>query len=565
MHYKVADAPETKALFQFLETDVDHVRAGIPVAHIAPKEFYRGMDSGWGGIAQNLDVARTTTDSLVIDAILSNEAERPSRVDLYAVKGPAGNGKTVVLKRAAWMAAHEYNKIVLFLKSGGTIRTEAIEEIHRYTQERIFLFVDKAALYVDEIQQLIVFARSRQLPLTLIVAERDAEWNVRCEGLERYGFRDFPVRYLSEKEIRSLLVKLEDHDSLGLLRELDNFEDRVQRLLGAAQRQLLVALHEATQGKAFEDIVYEEYHRILPNEAQALYLDICTLNRLGVPVRAGLIARVTGISFVDFGRRLFRPLEHIVKTYYNNYIGDNVYTARHEHVAEMVFDRVLTEPEARFDQIVRIMAGMNLDYNSDRTAFGQLVRGHSISEALRSRSLGRAFYDAATKIAPREAFLLQQRAIFEMEEGGDLSLAESHLTNAYSIEPHNKSIQHSLAVLARRQAQATSNPLLRQRLRERARGLLAAHLGADVEHSHGFHTSGQIALDELRDILVGMNSVEPDHLLERRIVELARDFEHYVQEGLQKFPLNEHLLALNSFGANVGCRRQGRGSQRNFD
>jgi hypothetical protein len=27
------------------------------------------------------------------------------------------------------MAAHEYNKIVLFLKSGGTIRTEAIEEI----------------------------------------------------------------------------------------------------------------------------------------------------------------------------------------------------------------------------------------------------------------------------------------------------------------------------------------------------------------------------------------------------------------------------------------------------
>jgi tetratricopeptide (TPR) repeat protein/cold shock CspA family protein len=239
-------------------------------------------------------------------------------------------------------------------------------------------------------------------------------------------------------------------------------------------------------------------------------------------------------------------LEHIVKTFYDRYIGDYVYTARHEHVAEMVFDRVLTEPERRFDQIVRIMGGMNLDFNSDRIAFGQLVRGHGISDALRSRSLGRAFYDAATKIAPHEAFLLQQRAIFEMEEGGDLSLAETELNKAHSIEPHNKSIQHSLAVLARKQAQATSNPLLRQRLRERARSLLSGHLGADAEHSHGFHTSGQIVLDELRDILVGMGLIEPDQLLERRIVELARDFERFVQEGLQKFPLNEHLLALES-------------------
>lgn len=33
---------------------------------------------------------------------------------------------------------------------------------------------------------------------------------------------------------------------------------------------------------------------------------------------------------------------------------------------------------------------------------------------------------------------------------------------------------------------------------------------------------------------------------ERRIVELAGDFERYVREGLQKFPLNEHLLAMEA-------------------
>jgi hypothetical protein len=149
------------------------------------------------------------------------------------------------------------------------------------------LYVDKAALYVDEIRRLIEHARGHNIQLTLIVAERDAEWNVRCEALDKFGFRDFPVRYLSEKAVRLLLQKLEEHDSLGLLKELPTFEDRVQKLLGPAQRQLLVALHEATLGKAFEDIIFEAYHRILTHEAQSLYLDICTLNALASPFGPG--------------------------------------------------------------------------------------------------------------------------------------------------------------------------------------------------------------------------------------------------------------------------------------
>jgi hypothetical protein len=460
-HYKVANAPESDALFQFLSDDVEHIRRGLPVAAVDPKDFYRGLDNGWGGIGQVLDVSRSITDSLVVDAILASDNERPTKVDLYAVKGPAGNGKTIVLKRAAWMAAHDYDKIVLFVKMGGAIRNDVLEEIYRYTQERIFLFIDKAALYVEDIRRLIEFAKSRDLRLTIIVAEREAEWNVRCESLEKYAIREFSVRYLSEREIRALLRTLESHDSLGLLKELSDFEDRVKRLMAGAQRQLLVALHEATLGKAFEDIVFEEYHRIIPNEAQALYLDICTLYRLGVSVRAGLISRVSGINFVDFDRRLFRPLAHIVRSYFDKYIGDYVYTARHQHVAEMVFERVLAEPERRYDQIVRIMGGMNLDYSSDRSAFSQLVRGHWVAEALRSRELGRSFFEAAARVAPNEGFLLQQRGIYEMEHGGDLLLAQKYLDQGQSLEPHNRLIQHSLAVLARRQALATDNSLLR--------------------------------------------------------------------------------------------------------
>jgi len=122
----------------------------------------------------------------------------------------------------------------------------------------------------------------------------------------------------------------------------------------------------------------------------------------------------------------------------------------------MVFERVLVEPERRYDHIVRIMGGMNLDYSSDRSAFSQLVRGHWVAEALRSRELGRAFFEAATTVAPNEAFLFQQRGIYEMDHG-ELSLAQEYLDKAHSLEPHNRVIQHSLALLARRQALGATN------------------------------------------------------------------------------------------------------------
>jgi hypothetical protein len=91
-----------------------------------------------------------------------------------------------------------------------------------------------------------------------------------------------------------------------------NPDERRKELEEHAGRQLLVALHEATLGIPFETIPVDEYHHITPFEAQRLYQTVCVLNRLNVPVRAGLIARVHGIPFEEFKHRFFAPLEHVV-------------------------------------------------------------------------------------------------------------------------------------------------------------------------------------------------------------------------------------------------------------
>ena len=257
-------------------------------------------------------------------------------------------------------------------------------------EKRIFLFVDRVALVRNELRDLLMAAKSRSVPISIIGAERDNEWNIYCEQLEPFVRGDFPVRYLNEKEIRMLLALLEKHNSLGLLRNL-NFEDRVTKFVQTAERQLLVALHETTLGIPFEDIVVDEFRRIEPEIARNLYLEICALHQFGAPVRAGLISRSSGIRFEKFQSEFIHPLENIVHIVKDRHNRDIFYRSRHQHVAEILFNRMLPSAEDKFDLLVRLLGAINVDYSSDRETFSRLIKGRGIAAIFPNIELGRLF------------------------------------------------------------------------------------------------------------------------------------------------------------------------------
>jgi tetratricopeptide (TPR) repeat protein len=540
--YRVSGAVESDALKLFLGSDADHVRSGMPTSGQLPKEFYIGADSGWGPIEADLDIRRSITDNIVVDAILTDDRDRQSVVDLHVVKGPAGHGKSTTLRRVAWEASSSFSKLCIFIKEGGSIRIDALRELCDIVQERIFIFIDRAAFRVDDIAALVRSFSDTKTPLTIVTAERDNEWSVRCGSLDEFVTQEYPLRHLSEKEIHALLAKLEEHDALERLSDF-TYEERVREFLERAERQLLVALHEATLGKPFEEIVKDEYDRIIPSEAQTLYLDVCTLNRLGVPVRAGLIARVSGIRFEDFQNRFLKPLEHVVKSHIDRYIGDRMYSARHAHIADLVFQLVLPDPEERFDQIMRVLDGINIDYSSDSEAFRALIRGRSIAEIFASQELARTFYERAQNIVGDDPHFLQQRAIFEMfHPGGSLQKAEESLLAASNIAPYDKSIQHTLGNLKRQQANETDNPLLREKLRNDARSYLGGLARGDARAPHGFHTMVVLLTDELREILATKIEGVLAKSEEKKIVDLVREIESLIHDAEQRFPDEERIF-----------------------
>ena len=627
-HYRIAQATEPASVAWFLTNSASHVHSGLVAPTQDPRQFYRGYDDGWGCIIQNLDARRSFSDSVLVDAVLANEESRQT-AELFMLKGPGGNGKSVSLKRIAWEAGVDYDQLVLYPTGPAGLSVEPLSEIHRLTGKRIFLFVDRVALVRNEISGLLQAAKSRRLPISIIGAERDNEWNIYCEQLEPFVRGDFPVRYLNEKEIRELLILLERHDSLGLLGNLEfedrvtkfvetaerqllvalheatlgipfedivvdefrriepevarnlyldicalhqfgapvraglrellillerhdslgllgnlEFEDRVTKFVETAERQLLVALHEATLGIPFEDIVVDEFRRIEPEVARNLYLDICALHQFGAPVRAGLISRSSGIRFDRFQAELIQPLENIVHVVKDGNYRDIYYRSRHQHVAEILFNRIVPSVEDKFDLLVRLLGAINIDYSSDQETFFRLIKGRGIADIFPPIELGRLFYDHIQKAVPNEAFVLHQRAVFEMHHsGGSLSKAEEAAACAFQLNPNSHSIQHTQAEIARRLAKETDDPLRKQSLRRTTREKLGGRTVRITEYD--LYTRAQLAIDEFQDLAASLE-VPGNGPLPPAFVAAARETETSIQRGLQLFPESSELLTVEA-------------------
>ena len=308
-----------------------------------------------------------------------------------------------------------------------------------------------------------------------------------------------------------------------------------------AERQLLVALHETTLGIPFEEIVVDEFRRIEPEAARNLYLDICALHQFGAPVRAGLISRSSGVRFEKFQSELIHPLENIIHVIKDGHNRDIYYRSRHQHVAEILFNRMLPSSEDKFDLLVRLLRAINIDYSSDRETFSRLIKGRGIADIFPNIELGRLFYDHVQKAVPNESFVLHQRAVFEMHHpGGALLRAESAAASAFEINSNSHSIQHTQAEITRRLAKETDDPLRKRALRRTTRGKLG---GRNTEYD--LYTRAQLAIDEFQELATTLQ-VDPRGALPSALVNAARETETSIQRGLQLFPESPELLTVES-------------------
>ena len=525
---------------EFLESDVEYVRDDLSIEALDPRLFYRGLSPRWSAVDADLDVRRDLEDTILYDAVLDESDETNHR--FYAIKGHAGSGKSVLLQRIAWEAANTYKKLCLFVQPHGTFDFESLSELSKVVGERIYLFVDDVGDHVPQIVRLLERAGHTSIALTIFAAERINEWNMSCSDLEPYLTDEFEVRYLSPKEIDELLALLQHHRALFRLEKASD-QERREAFVNRAGRQLLVALHEATLGKPFEDIIAGEYDEITPLTAKTLYLGICFLNRYNVPVRAGIVNRVYGIRFTEFRQHFFRPLESLIFARYDRRTGDYTYKTRHPHIAQIVVDRALGNVSDNLSLHRQMLMAMNIDYDADRNAFKRLVRGREILNAFPDHQMASSVYTTARQRFGQEPYLLQQEALYEMHRpNGNLTRANSLLNRAKDKTPFDRTLTHSLAELELRRSEDAKTALEAEAHLREAERLVRPLITNRVQDSYPFHTLAKVQLERLKAFLGDCSIADTDLLINDRI----NAVEAVVQEGLQKFPDDTYLLDVES-------------------
>lgn len=527
------EAEPSKSLLEYLECDLEYIHSNLVATPSDPKEFYKGYFENWDPILSNLDVRREFEDIILSEVFLLDEIDRRSKQDFYVIKGHAGSGKTVLLKRIAWEAATKYEKLCFYFKPNSIIKYDLIVELYRLCKVRLFLFVDKPSENIEDLVYIIRKSKKNGIPITLIAAERIHVWTVECDELKKYLNQDYKLRYLNDREIKNLILLLKKFDSLGYLKNKSE-DEKIAALSSKANRQLLVALHEATMGKPFEDIIVDEFNSIKNDEAKSLYLTICLLHRLEVGTRAGLISRVYGINFKQFKQRLFNPLESIVFVRKDKRTGDYVYLTRHQHIAEIVVEQILVDEHKRFEDVIRIVSNLDTDYKSDRLVFTWMTKAKNLEKMFSSYQTIRDIYKIVNSGPNKNPKTKQQEAIFEMNAtDGDFRRAELLLNEAYKASEHNHQISHSLAEYYLRRAEDEQRNLLREKYLKKSIEICKTLIREDFDNSHTFHTLLKIYISYLsEEIRINGDKIEL----------FVKEFEKVLSKAQQLYPKNEYIL-----------------------
>ncbi|MES2578989.1 MAG: SIR2 family protein [Pseudomonadota bacterium] len=542
----------SNSLLQYLTEELFHVEVDMPaMSAVDPKGFYSGLDVSFNPIYNNLDIHRQLLSQLLNTAVMDTlKSDQPK---LFLIKGYAGCGKSVFLKRLALETSRLLDQpLTVFLKEGAILRSNLILELQQLVNSRIYLFVDDSIEFQDEIDILLERAKIENVPITIIATARTNELSIYGKSLLKNITKDFELFDLESGEVGPLLEKLSKFKILGPLEQYTDDEKQVfiAKFYG---QQLLVALHEITFGDSFESILTTEFEKIIPREAQQLYLDICTLHQSGVGVRAGLISRISGFKITVLNDFLNGPLARVVRINYDAKYRDYVYKSRHQEISKMIFSLSISDPDARAYQLIRILNKIDLDYSSDRKAFFELVKGKRLAELFERKDLALLVFDAAEKATPPTSYLYHQKAILELNHvnGNDETANELLRLAEIAIQEEgykDASIQHTKANLLRKRALSATSPIERERYRADARSILKPQVSKN-DSSYPEHLLGLVLMDELRDYFdhkKEQSEKEHKNLGEESIIRITSELSKLIDEQLLKSPNDAPMTKLRS-------------------
>jgi hypothetical protein len=457
--------------------DVAVLRSGPPPALYDARSFLLGRQPVWKDFESGYAVER--------DFDLQLAAAIAATDDPIIVTGTAGTGKSTSLMRAALRLHNEGHKVLWF---DGKDETELRlwQLRNRVKDARAeYLFVDDADAFGPRGGSFLADAASDNPGLHIVAAARSSRLRAaNLEPGESFDGFELVVPGLTDDDIDLLLGALDAANRLGYLKGKPHPE-QVKIFRKSFDRQLLVAMLEATSGVHFEELIKSEC-----GDLDGIAYDLYAMGCLATSLRSGLKRDELVLACAGDTAAAVGELRHLLDRRLLVTDSRALIWARHRVIAEHTIDQVKNSGHLgqTIEGLVFALAtkvSPQHDANArEHRLLVHLINHDYLISALGEPSQIRPIFSTIEEILSWDFHYWLQRGSYEVERGS-ISSARNFLAQAKALAPDNFYVltewAYMLLVEAAREAEG-GQPLHRQHAEEAMAELF------DIIEAHGHET-----------------------------------------------------------------------------
>ena len=464
----------------------------LPTSNVGEdRSFYLlGASPRWEDIYRDLDAPRHMTTEILAYVQEALDDSTNSFAQVVSILGSAGSGKSTILRRLGIMLSRAGR--TTFLTNSETLPKLAdISASLASFRTRCVLLLDNAEIALTRLSQLVEETRDMRYPPLFVLASRTNDFHQRAARLEATAdIKEWTVPDLTEDEIIGVIQTLDKNGLLGKLQGLSQAA-RIEEFSVRADRQLLVAMREATKGKGFDEIIADEFNTLASIEVKHLYL--CT----ALATEAGY--RITTQQFVACGNHSAAQTLNILNRNLKGIVvptgpKKDLLLLRHRLIAGYVLDKIATRSllGTAYRKLLRVLAPEIQGQGRRGRNFGlyrELVHHQSMHRRFSATvDEARAVYDSIRGYVAEDLDYWLQYGLLELEFG-HLELAENYLYQAESLYPRSNYVRNSIGQLTLQKAIEAGNVTEAMQLREEGSKLLQKQMD-NSDSPYPYHIYG---------------------------------------------------------------------------
>ncbi len=404
--------------------------------------YLLGATPQWEDILSDLDASRDITAE--IEQSINEALDSRDDVEVFALLGSAGCGKSTVLRRLGLNLARSGRITYLTNSEELPKPSEIVKSLDSFSDRSILLF-DNAEIALTILPSLVEALGSAEKHPILIIASRTNDFDRRAARFSRSAnIREFQIPRLNRGEIEQLISILDKNNLLGRLQGMTR-QQRLKEFEERSNKQILIAMREATSGRGFDEILEDEFEKLLPQEAKILYLCVALATEAGY--------RITKEEFLGCSQVLPAEALHILERNLRDIVifsgvDGGMLMLRHRRIAECAIG-VFAPRHLLREAYVRLLSVLasgvigshwrTRNFSFYRDIVNHLTIYKRFEEDIEQ---ARSIYDALAGRFKSDAQFWLQYGSLELE-GGNLAYAENYLNQAESLDNQNSYIQNA--------------------------------------------------------------------------------------------------------------------------